>query len=143
MTDRPVNLSMSGPPETILDPEPIAALTALREAEASVDPIASIGAVCTQYPRCIEAWAALGDVAEVPALRYAAYRTGYHRGLDRLRANGWRGSGFVRWRYDTNQGFLRALSGLQEIAALIGETDEDERCAIFLRQLDPDWPPTS
>mgnify|MGYP006174595493 FL=1 len=143
MTDRPVNLSMSGPPETILDPEPAAAIDALRRAEASPEPIAAIGAVCTEYPRCIEAWAALGDVAQVPALRYAAYRTGYHRGLDRLRANGWRGSGFVRWRSETNRGFLRSLSGLQAIAAMIGESDEEERCALFLRQLDPDWPPPS
>jgi len=142
MTDRPVNLSMSGPPETVLDPEPPAVIDALREAESSADPLAAIGEVCTTYPRCIEAWAALGDATRAPALRYAAYRTGYHRGLDRLRANGWRGSGFVRWRHETNRGFLRALSGLQEIASAIGETDEDERCALFLRQLDPDWPPT-
>ena len=24
----------------------------------------------------------------------------------------------------------------------IGEVDEAERCAIFLRQLDPEWPPS-
>jgi hypothetical protein len=27
------------------------------------------------------------------------------------------------------------------MAAAIGEEDEAERCALFLRQLDPGWPP--
>ena len=102
--------------------------------------IPAIGAVCAQWPTFLAAWASLGDAVDQPALAYAAYRTRYHRGLDRLRASGWRGSGFVRWRNETNQGFLRALGGLQATAAAIGETDEDERCALFLRQLDPEWP---
>ena len=34
------------------------------------------------------------------------------------------------------------LAGLQATAAVIGESAEDERCAIFLRQLDPEWPPS-
>ena len=63
-------------------------------------------------------------------------------GLDKLRASGWRGSGYVRWQHETNRGFLRALAGLQATAAVIGESAEDERCAIFLRQLDPEWPPS-
>lgn len=142
MTDRPVNLYSSGPPETVLDPEPAEALEALAAAEAAADPVEAIGAVCTQWPTFLAAWASLGDAVEVPALKYAAYRTGYHRGLDKLRASGWRGSGYVRWQYETNRGFLRALSGLQATAASIGETAEDERCAIFLRQLDPEWPPS-
>jgi hypothetical protein len=62
----------------------------------------------------------------------------YHRGLDRLRQSGWRGSGYVRWRHETNQGFLRALQGLGRQAAAIGEGDEAERCAQFLDQLDPE-----
>ena len=36
---------------------------------------------------------------------------------------------------------LRALAGLQAAAAEIGEDEEAERCALFLRQLDPGWPP--
>ena len=142
MTDRPVHLTPSGPPETVLDPEPADALAALEAAEAADDPVAAIGAVCARWPRFLAAWASLGDAVENPALRYAAYRTGYHRGLDRLRASGWRGSGYVRWLHETNRGFLRALAGLQATAAAIGEADEDERCAVFLRQLDPEWPPT-
>jgi hypothetical protein len=142
MSDRPINLSTSGPPETVLDSEPDDALAALAEATNAAEPVSAIAAVCARWPRFLAAWASLGDEVDEPALKYAAYRTGYHRGLDRLRANGWRGSGYVRWRHETNQGFLRALAGLQRTAAQIGEADEDERCAIFLRQLDPDWPPS-
>ena len=47
--------------------------------------------------------------------------------------------GYVRWRHETNRGFLRALAGLREAAAAIGETDEEARCAEFLHQLEPDW----
>jgi Protein of unknown function (DUF3151) len=61
--------------------------------------------------------------------------------LDALRANGWRGSGYVRWSEPSNQGFLRALSGLGAMAAAIGEHDEAERCSQFLAQLDPHGPP--
>lgn len=139
MTD--VNLYSSGPPETVLDPEPADALAALDAALGADDTIAAVGAVCQQWPTFLAAWASLGDAVDEPALAYACYRTGYHRGLDRLRANGWRGSGYVRWRNETNRGFLRALSGLQATAAAIGETAEDERCALFLKQLDPEWPP--
>lgn len=142
MTDSPVNLSRSGPPETVLDAEPYDALTALADALRSADPLAAVAGVCARWPRCLAAWASLGDLAPEPAFAYAAYRTGYHRGLDRLRAIGWRGAGFVRWSHPTNQGFLRALDGLQRTAAVIGESDEEERCATFLRQLDPSWPPT-
>lgn len=141
MTD--VNLYSSGPPETVLDPEPAEALVALDAALATDDVITAVGSVCQQWPTFLAAWASLGDAVDEPALAYACYRTGYHRGLDRLRANGWRGSGYVRWRNETNQGFLRALSGLQATAAAIGETAEDERCALFLKQLDPEWPPTA
>ncbi len=142
MTDRPVNLYSSGPPETVIDPEPAEAIAALAEAESAADPIAAIGSVCTQWPTFLAAWASLGDAVAEPALKYAAYRTGYHRGLDKLRASGWRGSGYVRWQHEANRGFLRALAGLQATAAVIGESSEDERCAIFLRQLDPEWPPS-
>jgi hypothetical protein len=40
-----------------------------------------------------------------------------------------------------NRGFLRALAGLAWAAGRIGETVEQERCDLFLRQLDPSWPP--
>ncbi len=139
---RPVNLT-SGLPETVLDLEPGDARTALAEAMGlpEADRRAAIAAVVARWPRMIEAWARLGDAARDDIEAYAAYRVGYHRGLDRLRANGWRGSGYVRWRHPENQGFLRALEGLRRVAGTIGETDEEERCALFLAQLDPAWPP--
>jgi len=141
MTDHsPVSLSPSGPPETILDPEPDEAVAALGAAGADR---AAVAAVVARFPRCLEAWATLGELARDDVEAYAAFRVGYHRGLDRLRASGWRGSGYVRWAHPTNRGFLRALAGLQHQAAAIGETDEAERCALFLRQLDPEWPPAA
>ena len=141
MSDAPVNLSPAGPPETVLEPEPVEAQSALGEALAGADPVSAVADVCSRWPRDLDAWATLGDLAPQPAFAYAAYRTGYHRGLDRLRASGWRGSGFVRWSHPTNRGFLRSLAGLQRVAGEIGEADEEERCALFLRQLDPSWPP--
>ena len=135
---RPVQLSGSGPPETVLDPEPADARAALAAATGNRDEIA---AVVARWPRYLEAWARLGQAARDDVEAYAAFRAGYHRGLDRLRASGWRGSGYVRWAHEENRGFLRALDGLRRAAAAIGERDEEERCALFLHQLDPAWPP--
>jgi Protein of unknown function (DUF3151) len=143
VTDRPVNMTTSGPPETVLDDEPAEALTALDDAVARPEPErrAAVAAVVARWPRFLDAWARLGALGRDEVERYACYRVGYHRGLDRLRASGWRGSGYVRWRHPQNRGFLRALDGLRASAEVIGEADEAERCAVFLRQLDPDWPP--
>lgn len=135
---RPVSLSGTGPPETVLDREPADALAALAAALGDRDAIATVVA---RWPRFLDAWARLGQGARDDVEAYAAFRAGYHRGLDRLRANGWRGSGYVRWAHEENRGFLRALDGLRAAAAAIGERDEEERCAHFLRQLDPAWPP--
>jgi Protein of unknown function (DUF3151) len=136
--ERPIEMS-SGLASTVLpDAEP-AAREALAEA-LTVDAAVrrdAIAGVVARYPRFLEAWAELGDAGRDDIERYAAYRVGYHRGLDALRANGWRGSGYVRWAEPSNSGFLRSLSGLGEMAAAIGEFDEAERCAQFLAQLDP------
>ncbi|HTU37235.1 MAG TPA: DUF3151 family protein [Acidimicrobiales bacterium] len=131
----------SGSPETVLDPlEPAlaAALDAARALPADQRRDA-VAAVAARDPRCLEAWAELAELGRDPIERYAYARVGYHRGLDALRAAGWRGSGHVRWRHDSNRGFLRSLHGLELAAAAIGETDEEQRCALFLRQLDPEW----
>ncbi len=140
---RPVNLSPSGPPETVLPTEAAEARHRLEQALALPDGErrAAVAAVVADHPRWSAAWAALGDCGRDDVEAYAAYRVGYHRGLDSLRANGWRGSGYVRWQHPSNQGFLRALAGLARQAAVIGEDDEAERCEIFLRQCDPSWPP--
>jgi len=138
-----VNLTPSGPPETVIAAEPAEVRQALAEAVAASgdDRRAAIAAVVAGSPRSLAGWARLGDEGRDVIEAYAAYRVGYHRGLDTLRANGWRGSGYVRWDHETNRGFLRALAGLERTAAEIGEHDEAERCAHFLRQLDPAWPP--
>jgi hypothetical protein len=102
----------------------------------------AVASVVAAYPRFLAAWAALGDAAGDTIERYAAYRVGYHRGLDALRANGWRGSGYVRWAEPSNVGLLRCLLGLQQMAAAIGEHDEAARCEQFLLQLDPTGPPS-
>ena len=131
-------MTPTGPPETVLDAEPAAALEALAAALSSRD---AVSEVVARWPRFLDAWARLGQLARDDVEAYACFRVGYHRGLDRLRANGWRGSGYVRWQHETNRGFLRALAGLEAAAGRIGEQDEQERCALFLRQLDPKWPP--
>lgn len=134
-----VSLTSSGPPETVLDPAPADYRTALAHANAT-DPSSrrtAVASVVARFPRELEGWADLGDLGRDDIEAYAFYRVGYHRGLDRLRQSGWRGSGYVRWQHETNRGFLRALDGLRRAAGVIGETDEEERCAIFLQQLDP------
>jgi len=142
-SDRPVNFSPSGPPVTVLDLEPAAARTALVDALAlpGAQRRDAVAAVVARWPRFLDGWARLGDLGRDETERYASYRVGYHRGLDRLRANGWRGSGYVRWANEENRGFLRSLRGLQQMAAAIGESDEAERCALFLAQLDPSGVP--
>ena len=124
----------------MLPAESAEALTALADAVAAGDRDA-VAAVVARYPTFLDGWARLGELARDDVEAYACFRVGYHRGLDRLRQSGWRGSGYVRWRQETNRGFLRALDGLRASAAAIGEDEEAERCALVLRQLDPDWPP--
>ena len=134
-----VHLSTSGPGETVLDPEPAEATdgleAALREPEERRRD--AVSAVVARHPRFLEGWAKLGELARDEVEAYADFRVGYHRGLDRLRASGWRGSGYVRWQHQENQGFLRCLQGLQRAATAIGEEDEADRCRTFLAQLDP------
>jgi hypothetical protein len=133
----------TGPPDTVLPAEPgevLAALDGVRRAGPAERRDAA-AAVAARWPRSLLAWAGLGDHGRDDIEAYTAYRVGYHRGLDALRQNGWRGSGYVRWRHETNRGFLRCLAGLQRQASVIGEEDEAERCRLFLHQCDPSWPP--
>jgi hypothetical protein len=131
----------SGSPETVLDPlspelaDALSAAVALPASEQR----AAVSAVAVRDPRCLQAWATLAQLADSPIDSYAFARVGYHRGLDSLRAAGWRGSGYVRWRHESNRGFLGSLQALELAAAAIGETEEEQRCALFLRQLDPEW----
>jgi hypothetical protein len=140
MSDQPIQMS-SGLPTTVLpEPEPVVR-HALAQATDADDARAAIAAVVASHPRFSEDWAELGDRGRDVIERYAAYRVGYHRGLDALRANGWRGSGYVRWESEGNAGFLRCLLGLHLAAKAIGESDEADRCAQFLMQLDPSGVP--
>lgn len=79
-----------------------------------------------------EAWDA-GNVVE----SYAFARVGYHRGLDALRRNGWRGAGPIPWEHEPNRGFLRALYDLRRAASAFGEDGEPERIDKFLNESDP------
>lgn len=140
MTDQPVGLHRGGLPETVLDPDPPEVLDALAAAEALTDRDrrrSALQSIAAARPRCVSAWALLGASARDEIEAYAYYRVGYHRGLDQLRQSGWRGSGFVRSSHPENRGFLDALDGLGRTAGAIGETDEAQRCAEFLAQLDP------
>jgi hypothetical protein len=141
VTDQPISFSPQGLPETVLDPEPADAQAALERALRAPDAERrdAVSAVVAAWPRSLDGWARLGELARDDVEAYACFRVGYHRGLDRLRQSGWRGSGYVRWRHETNRGFLRALSGLGRSASAIGEADEELRCDEFLHQLEPDW----
>jgi hypothetical protein len=144
MSDSPVNLTRSGPPETVLDDESVSVMSAIDRAQAAGEPArrAALAAVVAENPTSLFAWAALGENTDDIVEAYAYFRVGYHRGLDRLRQSGWRGSGYVRWVHPSNRGFLRSLAGLATSAEAIGETAEAQRCTLFLHQLDPAWPPT-
>ena len=90
--------------------------------------------MAARYPECLAAWASLGEAALSEGRKveaYAFFHVGYHRGLDRIRKAGWRGSGWVPWKDNGNRGFLRSLRGLSAAAAAIGERSEAERCASF------------
>lgn len=71
---------------------------------------------------------------------YALARTGYHRGLDRLRGNGWKGWGPVPFDHEPNQGVLRAIAVLARAASAIGEDTEYDRLSQMLADADPNTP---
>ena len=124
---------MAGPPPTHLPEDPAA--SELDSGAAPVD-------VVRRHPASPFAWAALAERARDEGADdvtvYAYSRVGYHRSLDRLRRNGWKGHGPVPWDHAPNRGFLRALALLSEAAAAIGEEPEAARCADFLRDSSPE-----
>ncbi len=135
----PVNISGTGPQDVVL-PHVEPAMQAALDSALAVperDRRDAVARVVANHPRYLAAWAALGDVARDTVESYMAYRVGYHRGLDALRANGWKGSGYVRWSSPSNHGFLNCLKGLSRAAGSIGEFDEATRCEQFLLQCDP------
>lgn len=68
---------------------------------------------------------------------YAYARTGYHRSLDRLRANGWKGWGPVPFDHEPNQGPLKAIAMLALASKAIGDDAEYDRCRGMLSDADP------
>ena len=88
-------------------------------------------------------WAVLADQAWADGRvveSYAFARVGYHRGLDSLRRNGWKGHGPVPWNHEPNQGFLRCLRSLGRAAGAMGEQDEVDRIGVFIDDCDPSVP---
>ena len=123
---------MAGPPPTHLPQDP---------AQAEVDAGAAPVDVVRRHPDSPAAWAALAaaavDFSADDVTVYAYSRVGYHRSLDLLRRNGWKGHGPVPWEHEPNRGFLRCLALLAQSAKAIGETHEWERCSEFLRDSSP------
>src|ERR671921_346266 len=112
---------MAGPPPTHLPADP--------------------AAVVRRHPASPAGWAAMAERAREQGADdvtvYAYSRVGYHRSLDLLRRNGWKGHGPVPWEHEPNRGFLRCLALLAAMAAAIGETAEADRCSDFLRDSSP------
>ena len=74
-----------------------------------------------------------GDVL----VAYAYARTGYHRSLDRLRANGWKGWGPVPYSHEPNRGVLESIAMLALTSQAIGDNAEYDRCRQMLSDADP------
>ncbi|TLP99755.1 DUF3151 domain-containing protein [Nesterenkonia salmonea] len=119
------------PEPTLLPPEP-EVVESLATGEEPVD-------LAAQHPTSSLVWALLAEEALDAGYTvegYAYARVGYHRGLDTLRANGWRGQGPVPWEHEPNRGFLRSLAALGQAAAAIGEVGEVERIGDLLNDCD-------
>jgi hypothetical protein len=123
----------------LLGPDPIL-LPADEAAEAELRANENPAIVAAAHPAASVAWAALAEdaLADDKAITAYAYaRTGYHRGLDQLRRNGWKGFGPVPYDHEPNRGFLRCVAVLARAADAIGETDEFNRCLDLLDDCDP------
>jgi hypothetical protein len=131
--------SVMTPMHDLLGPEPTL-LPGDPDAEAQLDAGDNPADVAAAHPSASVAWAALaeGALADDKAITAYAYaRTGYHRGLDQLRRNGWKGFGPVPYSHEPNRGFLRCVASLARAADAIGETDELARCLDLLDDCDP------
>lgn len=126
---------MNGP--NLLGPPPVT--LPVDDAAGELAAGESAGSVARRHPTSSLVWAELAEAAldrGDDVAGYAFARVGYHRGLDQLRRNGWKGAGPVPWSHEPNRGFLRALHALGRAAAAIGEDDEAQRCQQFLRDCD-------
>jgi hypothetical protein len=133
-----------GHPHNLLGEPPATLLPANPEADAELAAGTPAAEVAAHHPTVSAAWAALAEEALAGGRTIEAYayaRTGYHRGLDALRRNGWKGFGPVPWSHEPNRGFLRCVTELAKAAEAIGETAEQERCTQLLRDCDPSLAP--
>ena len=133
-----------GHPHNLLGEPPATLLPANPEADAELAAGAPAAEVAAHHPTVSAAWAALAEDALAGGRTIEAYayaRTGYHRGLDALRRNGWKGFGPVPWSHEPNRGFLRCVAMLARAAGDIRETAEHERCVQLLQDCDPSLPP--
>ncbi len=124
----------------LLGPDPVL-LPGDTEAEEELAAGEEPAIVAAAHPSASVAWAALAEAAlsdEQPVTAYAYARTGYHRGLDQLRRNGWKGFGPVPYAHEPNRGFLRCVASLAKAAQTIGETPEYARCLDLLDDCDPE-----
>jgi Protein of unknown function (DUF3151) len=127
------------PTHDLLGPDPIL-LPSDADAEAELHDGDNPVVVAAAHPAASVAWAALAEEAladDKAVTAYAYARTGYHRGLDKLRRNGWKGFGPVPYAHEPNRGFLRCVAALARAADAIGETDEQLRCLDLLDDCDP------
>ena len=123
----------------LLGPDPVL-LPGDSAAEAELAASENPAIVAAAHPTASVAWAALAEdaLADDKAITAYAYaRTGYHRGLDQLRRNGWKGFGPVPYSHEPNRGFLRCVAALARAADAIGEADEYQRCLDLLDDCDP------
>jgi hypothetical protein len=123
----------------LLGPEPTL-LPGDTEAEEALAADENPSIVAAAHPSASVAWATLAEEAlddDRAITAYAYARTGYHRGLDQLRRNGWKGFGPVPYAHEPNRGFLRCVAALARAADAIGETDEVARCVDLLDDCDP------
>src|ERR1700759_411518 len=123
----------------LLGPDPIL-LPADTDAEAELLAAENPAALGAAQASASVAWATLAEEAltdDKAVTAYAYARTGYHRGLDQLRRNGWKGFGPVPYSHEPNRGFLRCVAALARAADAIGETDEQTRCLDLLDDCDP------
>jgi len=125
---------LGGPPPTLLPKDPAAAAL-----DAGADP----QQLARDNPASSLAWAVVAESAlasREDLNGYAFARVGYHRGLDALRRNGWKGFGPVPWSHEPNQGFLRSVAALATASERIGDIEEAERCRQLLADCDPEAP---
>ena len=127
------------PMSDLLGPDPIL-LPGDSDAEAELLANDDPAVVAAAHPSASVAWATLAEdalAADKAITAYAYARTGYHRGLDQLRRNGWKGFGPVPYSHEPNRGFLRCVAALARAADAIGEIDEQARCLDLLDDCDP------